>query len=82
MIPNFLLVLRRSGTNFNISGFFITVKILIFKDLYMSILSTILYILNNNKKMLWMDWNFRQCFFIYSFIYTHDLQQRIFRNSC
>ena len=50
MIPNFLLVLRRSGTNFNISGFFITVKILIFKDLYMSILSTILYILNNNKK--------------------------------
>ena len=43
---------RWFGINFNISGFFITVPIIIFKDLQMSILSTISFILNKkvNKK--------------------------------
>ena len=45
-----VLVLKRSGTHFNVSGFFITVSILTFKDLYMSIISTTLYVLNKKKK--------------------------------
>ena len=40
------LVLRWSGINFNISRFFIAAPILIFKDLQVSMLSPILYILN------------------------------------
>ena len=47
----FFLVLRWSGTNFNIYGFFITAPILLFKYLYiMSIISTVLYILNKESK--------------------------------
>ena len=45
------LVLRWSGTNFNISGFFIAVPILIFEDLYLSVpysLSIILCILKQS----------------------------------
>ena len=49
MLTNFL-VLRWSRTKFNISGLFITVPILIFKDLQMFILSTILSILKKGKK--------------------------------
>ena len=46
---------------FNISGFFITVSIAIFKGLQMFIISTISYILNKKvrKKMPWIDWNLR-----------------------
>ena len=56
------LILRWSGTSFKISGYFITVPIIIFKDLQMSILSTILYILNkkNVKRQLWVEF-----FYIY-----------------
>ena len=46
---------------FNISGFFVTVSIAIFKGLQMFIISTISYILNKKvrKKMPWIDWNLR-----------------------
>ena len=70
------LVLRWSGINFNISGFFITIPILIFEDLHTSILSTILYILNKKAKKnpAFHRLKFKTIFFIY----THNLQEHNF----
>ena len=65
---------RWSGISSNISGFFITGPILIFKNF---IISTILHMLNKklkNVKMYWVDSNLRQ----YFFIDTHDLQEQNF----
>ena len=46
MLIYIFLVLKWSKTDFSSSGFFIAVPILIFKDLQISIISTILYTLN------------------------------------
>ena len=57
---------KMTGTNFKIFGFFITVPIFIFKDLYMSVLSTILYIQkqkNKKKKAVLSRLNFKTIFF-------------------
>ena len=56
---------KMTGTNFKIFGFFITVPIFIFKDLYMSVLSTILYIQKqtNKKKAVLSRLNFKTIFF-------------------
>ena len=70
------LVFRCSGINFNISGFFITIPILIFEDLHTSILSTFLYILNKKAKKnpAFHRLKFKTIFFIY----THNLQEHNF----
>ena len=49
MVTHFF-VLRGSGKNLDISGIFITIPIIIFKDLQMSLILNILCILNKNNK--------------------------------
>ena len=60
-----LFSFKMTGMNFKIFGFFITVPIFIFKDLYMSVLSTILYIQKqtNKKKAVLSRLNFKTIFF-------------------
>ena len=70
------LILSWWGTNFNISGLFITVPILIFKDVHN--INHLVYTKQkkSKKKLSWLDWNLRQ----YFFIYTHNLQEQNFIN--
>ena len=62
MLRHIFLVFTWSGTNLDISWFFITVSILIFKDLQISYCQPFYVHETKKVKMPWIGWNLRQYF--------------------
>ena len=73
MVTHFF-VLRGSGTNLDISGIFITIPIIIFKDLQTSLITFYIYWTKKVKEIALNRLEFKTIFFIY----IHNFQAQHF----
>ena len=74
------LVWRWSGTKFNNSRFFVTALIFVLSDLYMLILyllSTILYIVKQQKNCFSVDWNLGKYFLYIPTIFKNKIVNKL-----